>query len=253
VQTITIACRKGGAGKTTIARNLAVEAERQGAGPVAMLDADAMRGLAQWWESRKAEVPMLAALRQLGDKRPLQRGELAAAVQKLQAAGYRLCLIDTAPEAGPIVEEAIGLADLVLVPVNASPDDLRAIHETLAIVETVKAPKVFVVNHATRRATLTGLVAVKLSQHGTVAETTIHRAEVFKQSAIEGLGVQEMEPSGVPAQEIEGLWTYVAGRLRLAAGLPYEAPTEAPRKRGIELTTQVGEQPAAKKLRKRAS
>jgi len=187
-----------------------------------MLDADAMRGLAQWWESRKAEVPMLAALRQLGDKRPLQRGELAAAVQKLQAAGYRLCFIDTAPEAGPIVE-------------------------------TVKAPKVFVVNHATRRATLTGLVAVKLSQHGTVAETTIHRAEVFKQSAIEGLGVQEMEPSGVPAQEIEGLWTYVAGRLRLAAGLPYEAPTEAPRKRGIELTTQVGEQPAAKKLRKRAS
>jgi chromosome partitioning protein len=100
---------------------------------------------------------------------------------------------------------------------------------------------------------LTGLVAVRLSQHGTVAETTIHRAEVFKQSAIEGLGVQEMEPSGVPAQEIEGLWTYVAGRLRLAAGLPYEAPTQTQRKRGIDLAAQVVVQPVTQKTRKRAS
>jgi chromosome partitioning protein len=100
---------------------------------------------------------------------------------------------------------------------------------------------------------LTGLVAVKLSQHGTVAETTIHRAEVFKQSAIEGLGVQEMEPSGVPAREIEGLWTYVASRLRLAAGLPYEAPVEPPRKRGIDLAAQVALRPAIRKTRKRAS
>ncbi len=37
---LTIASQKGGAGKTTLAAHLAVEAERAGAGPVAVVDTD---------------------------------------------------------------------------------------------------------------------------------------------------------------------------------------------------------------------
>jgi chromosome partitioning protein len=40
MQTIVLASQKGGAGKTTTARHLAVEAERQGEGPVALIDTD---------------------------------------------------------------------------------------------------------------------------------------------------------------------------------------------------------------------
>jgi chromosome partitioning protein len=45
---LTIASQKGGAGKTTLAAHLAVEAERTGAGPVAVVDTDPQGSLAAW-------------------------------------------------------------------------------------------------------------------------------------------------------------------------------------------------------------
>src|SRR4051794_39515401 len=58
MQTIVVASQKGGAGKTTTARHLAVEAERQGEGPVALIDVDPQGGLARWWNRREAETPV---------------------------------------------------------------------------------------------------------------------------------------------------------------------------------------------------
>lgn len=43
---LTIASQKGGAGKTTLTAHLAVEAERGGAGPVAVVDTDPQGSLA---------------------------------------------------------------------------------------------------------------------------------------------------------------------------------------------------------------
>ncbi len=51
---IVVASRKGGAGKTTLAGHLAVQAERQGDGPVALLDTDSQGSLADWWNLRAA-------------------------------------------------------------------------------------------------------------------------------------------------------------------------------------------------------
>jgi chromosome partitioning protein len=45
MQIITMASRKGGAGKTTLTCHLAVEAEQCGNGPVAIIDTDDMAGL----------------------------------------------------------------------------------------------------------------------------------------------------------------------------------------------------------------
>jgi len=59
---LTIASQKGGAGKTTLAAHLAVEAERTGAGPVAVVDTDPQGSLAAWWNSREAPTPLFAAV-----------------------------------------------------------------------------------------------------------------------------------------------------------------------------------------------
>jgi hypothetical protein len=56
---LTIASQKGGAGKTTLTAHLAVEAERTGAGPVAVVDTDPQGSLAAWWNSREAPTPSL--------------------------------------------------------------------------------------------------------------------------------------------------------------------------------------------------
>ena len=50
MQVLAIASRKGGSGKTTLTGHLAVEAERQGIGPVAIMDIGTRRGsLSDWW------------------------------------------------------------------------------------------------------------------------------------------------------------------------------------------------------------
>jgi chromosome partitioning protein len=59
---LTIASQKGGAGKTTLAAHLAVEAERAGAGPVAIVDTDPQGSLAAWWNSREAPTPLFASV-----------------------------------------------------------------------------------------------------------------------------------------------------------------------------------------------
>src|SRR3954449_6857817 len=59
MKTITVASRKGGGGKTTLARHLAVEAAVQALGPVCIVDADPMLGLAQWWSRRSDDEPRL--------------------------------------------------------------------------------------------------------------------------------------------------------------------------------------------------
>jgi chromosome partitioning protein len=45
---IVVASQKGGSGKTTISGHLAVEAERNGHGPVAVIDTDPQGSLAHW-------------------------------------------------------------------------------------------------------------------------------------------------------------------------------------------------------------
>jgi chromosome partitioning protein len=54
---------------------------------------------------------------------------------------------------------------------------------------------------------------VALSQHGTVAPTTIHNRTDFAASMIDGRTVMEVEPEGKSAEEIVALWDYLHLRL----------------------------------------
>ena len=55
MKTIVASSQKGGSGKTTLCAHLAVEAERQGDGPVWLIDTDKQGTLSQWHERRAAE------------------------------------------------------------------------------------------------------------------------------------------------------------------------------------------------------
>jgi chromosome partitioning protein len=203
VRTIVIASRKGGAGKTTLATLLAVEAARVGAGPVALLDLDPMRGLSLWWEVRAAETPVLIG----------PEGGPGAAVAAARAAGAAILLVDTPPAASPVVADAVALADLVLVPVQPSPHDLRAVGATVEAARRVRRPIVFVINRTKPRVRLTGEAAIALSQHGTVAPVMLADRAAYAAAAIDGRAAPEIEPSGAAASEAGQLWAYVASRM----------------------------------------
>jgi chromosome partitioning protein len=59
---LTMASHKGGTGKSTVTAHLAVEAERLGAGPVALVDTDPQGSLAAWWNAREAHTPLFASV-----------------------------------------------------------------------------------------------------------------------------------------------------------------------------------------------
>ncbi|MFO1127376.1 MAG: ParA family protein [Rhodospirillales bacterium] len=204
MQVIVCSAQKGGSGKTTLCGHLAVQAERAGAGPVALIDTDPQGSLAQWWNAREAESPVFMKA---------QVDYLHEDLRQLGRAGIRIVFIDTPPAVTEMIRRIVGFADLVIVPTKPSPHDLRAVGATLDIVEGLGKPLVFAVNDATPRARITGDTAVALSQHGTVAPVIVGHRTSFATSMIYGQTVMETEPDSAGAKEIAALWDYLASRL----------------------------------------
>lgn len=204
MRVICLASQKGGSGKTTLSGHLAVEADRDGIGPVALIDVDPQGSLADWWNQRQAETPLFArtALDRL-------RGDL----DELRRAGVGLVVIDTPPAITMAIQEVIAVSDFVVIPTRPSPHDLRAVGATVKLVHKCRKPLVFVVNAATPRARITSEAAIALSQFGTVAPVTIHQRTDFATSMIDGRTVMEISEGGRSALEVRGLWRYLHTRL----------------------------------------
>ena len=202
MKTIVVAARKGGAGKTTLTRNLAVAATEAGQ-RVLCLDLDPQASLRGWWNRREAESPSML------DRDP-QPSEIKAALAAV-AEACDLCLIDTPPTRAEWLTEVLVNADLVLIPVRPSPDDLSAVGNTLAGVTRGKIPFAFVMSQ-TPRARITDEAARVLAQHGRVAPVNIHHRVVYAETGATGQGVTETRNKKASA-EFAALWDYLKGVL----------------------------------------
>src|SRR5476649_2520340 len=174
---LVLASQKGGSGKTTLSGHLAVEANADGIGPVALIDTDPQGSLSHWWNARESSSPHFAKVGLL---------ELGEALSQLRNSGIRLAVIDTPPAITSSIAQVVAHADLVVVPTRPSPHDLRAVGATVDIAERHGKPLIFVVNGATPRARITGEAAIALSQHGTVAPITLHHRVDFAASMVDG-------------------------------------------------------------------
>ena len=88
MKTIVVTSQKGGSGKTTLCAHLAVEAERQGDGPVWLIDTDKQGTLSLWHERRDAETPQRADVSFV---------QLAGGLALLSKRGAAFCLVDRPP------------------------------------------------------------------------------------------------------------------------------------------------------------
>jgi len=215
--TIALASQKGGAGKTTLAGHLAVEAELSNAGPVALVDADPQGSLAEWWNARVAETPVFAhtSLSRLRDD-----------VKRMEELGIRLLVIDTPPAITATIGEVVAISDLVVVPTRPSPHDLRSVARTVDLVEQYRKPLVFVINGAHPTARITNQAVIALSQHGTLAPAVIHQRTDFASSMIDGRTVMEVPRKTRSANEIGQLWAYLQQRLERGLGRPVALPLD---------------------------
>lgn len=201
---VSMVSTKGGCGKTTLTAHLAAEAERAGAGPVAVIDADPQASLARWWNAREATTPAFVqtTLRNLPQR-----------ISELRAAGVRLVLIDTPGADVSHTRAIIQLSDLVLVPSRPSPLDLGTLGSTVEMIEAEKTALMFVLNAVTARTRISTQAVVALSQHGPVG-AVLHQRTDYAASMTDGRVAGELDPSSKSAEEIAELWKQVHTYLR---------------------------------------
>jgi chromosome partitioning protein len=201
---IVVASQKGGSGKTSLCRSLAVAAQ-QGGASTAILDTDPQGSLTSWWNRREAQSPALVKF---------DPDDLTAAAAKLEAGGVEYLFIDTPPSVHPEMARLLTKATLAIVPVRPSPDDLDAVGGTLSLIEAAGCPFVFVITQAKPRTRLQMQAVMALAKHGKLAPTIVHDRTDFPTAAIVGRTVTEMEPEGPSAAEVRDVLAYVMTQLR---------------------------------------
>lgn len=204
MKTIVIASQKGGAGKTTLAAHLAVTAEQAGEGPVVLIDTDPQGSLSAWWNSREADIPALASA---------SLAELSMKLRALEAAGFKLTIVDTPPAITAAIRDVVKQADLVLIPTRPSPHDLRAVGSTVDLAQEAKRPFAFVVTQAKPTARLTMQAMAALSAHGIVAPVIMHDRVDYAASMVDGRTVNETDRKGRSAEEMKLFLSFVLERL----------------------------------------
>jgi chromosome partitioning protein len=198
---ITIAQRKGGAGKTTLAAQLAVAWARQGA-RVAALDIDPQASLAAWVDLRRVRLGTEA----IGFEFAALPGWRAAQWIEDQARSADLVVIDCPPHAETEAQIAVRAAGLVLTPVQPSPLDLWATAATLKMARDERRPVLVVLNRVPPRSGLTDDIAAELARTGApIAAARIGNRVALARAMALGLGVAESAGTTLAANEINAL------------------------------------------------
>lgn len=193
---LTLAAQKGGAGKTTLAVHLAVQAHRAGE-RVVLVDTDPQGSASAWARARGDDAPLIVAATssQLNDVVTASRND-----------GMTLIIIDTPPHAAPGAAAASTLADLVLVPVRPTAFDLAASGASAKIARTAKRAA-FVLSACPSRAPEIMEARKALEGQGLpVLNTEIGERRAYSRAVASGRAVAEFEPSGAAANEISQLW-----------------------------------------------
>ena len=209
MKTLAVLSCKGGTGKTTLALHLAVAAQNDGRS-VLVADLDRQRSALDWRREREAPAPRVE---------DAKSGAIFTMQQGARRLGSDLMIIDTASSREDEAADAARCADLCLVVVRPHFLDLKAVASTARMVRNMNRSGVFVINQAPPRWTArdtptTAPVMNALRSFGLpVAPGSVRMRDAYHLCLGQGRTVQETEPGGAAACEIDGLWRHVEALL----------------------------------------
>ena len=114
---VSILNEKGGCGKTTIAINLAHAMQVMNNGKILLIDADIQATARDWHEASRGEILNVVGL----DRSTLDKDIKAVAYD------YSWIFVDGPPRLNKITISALKCSDVVLIPVQPSPNDTWAV------------------------------------------------------------------------------------------------------------------------------
>ena len=196
---ITIAQQKGGAGKTTLASNLASlwSMSRR----VALLDIDPQRSLSRWLSLRRDNLPEAPAIA-FSDA---SGWRLAGELERLSKEADVL-IVDTPPQIDSDAARAIRAASLVLIPVQPSMPDLWAADGTLELAAKEHTPVAIMLNRSPAKSRLRTAVEKEIAASGlTLMASVLGSRSAYAQAFAQGMGVAEAQPKSLAAAEITSL------------------------------------------------
>jgi chromosome partitioning protein len=200
---ISVINQKGGAGKTTIATNLASGIAKRGA-KVILVDTD-IQGSARDWHSsaQTPTIPVVGIDRAKG---------LASGVASL-ASSYQVVIIDGAPTIDEMAIETIKLSDIVLIPVQPSPYDIWAANTVVEMVKarqslTNKPNSAFIISRSIPNTILGREISNALSEYSMTILSGTTQRQIYAKAAATGQSVYDF--SDVSAiEEIDSILDYI--------------------------------------------
>ena len=193
---IALLSQKGGAGKTTLAVHLAVAS-----GDALIIDTDKQKSAAGWWREREAQLPELVT------------ASAQSVPKALSATSRQWVFIDTPPHAEEALRIVCAASDFILIPARPAILDLRAIADTVALVNGKNA--VIVLNSCPPRRGFAeaGIVTEArkaLAVYGLpICPVAVSQRVVYSHALTGGQAVTEFEPEGKAAGEIRKLWEWL--------------------------------------------
>lgn len=203
--TLAVISQKGGAGKTTLALNLAVAAHLADETAL-VVDLDPQASAASWHDGRGREGPLVVSA-----QAPRLQEVLATAAKH----GADVAVIDTAPHSEAAALAAARVADLVLIPCRPGIFDLRAIVASADVAALARTPAAAVLNAVPARGSLADEAAEAIASNGvgmTVAPPRIGQRVAFVHAATAGLTPLETDATGKAAAEVRDLYAWVRRR-----------------------------------------
>lgn len=196
--------QKGGAGKSMLARQLAVLAGE--AGRSLLIDRDPQATSGKWWQRRQALQPAPAQ----PDLLDLGNTSLTMAAKALRRQEGSV-FIDTRPAVTEPEAEAARVANLVIVPVRPSSDDLEAVGETLRILRRLDRRAVLVINAAKNEMRARDAKAALSRYPVPVCPIHVGDRAIYLDASLEGRGVGEMKGAAARDAHAElcAIWNWI--------------------------------------------
>lgn len=202
---ITLTNQKGGVGKTTMSLHLAAQLHMMGY-KTKLIDTDPQGTSLDWLEVRDTQGHDV-----LFELEAWPKDTIHKHIER-KAQGFEFVIIDVPPLATKHARAAIGIADLVLVPLAASPADLWALDTTIELIEEAQIynehiQAAFLLNGIDPRENLSDEIYGALADYDSVPilKSVVCRRAEFKKTLKTGQVAQETSARSKATKEIKAL------------------------------------------------